>query len=78
MPASSPNLFGETVMTVRFTAEMFCNQCGDWFTCFICEFPQKKRAVAMAKKKGWKRKRGKHGWMVDICPECQKEEKENV
>ena len=58
-------------MTVRYTADVFCNKCGSWLHYNVGIRPVIRQARKFAKEMGWIVKRGPDGYLIDICPSCQ-------
>jgi hypothetical protein len=56
-------------MTIRYTTDIFCDQCANWLHGTISEQPKGQECLDMARELGWTRKviRGRK---VDLCPEC--------
>ena len=64
-------------MTVRYTVDVFCDECANWFHYTVTQFPRNRAARKAAKSVGWKTKRNSSSrFMVDICPACQADQEE--
>ena len=55
---------------IRIQMTIFCDVCADWLSTPVASTEKRRKILQLAAKAGWKRKRGKRGWMIDICPHC--------
>ena len=58
---------------IRVTTDVFCDECGNWVHGQVGREKRVTRACQIAADQDWIVKR-QNGQVVDICPECQKEE----
>ena len=57
-------------MTVRYTADVFCDNCGDWVHGTVSHKPTglARPALEVAKNAGWSRHNASD--YLDLCPTC--------
>ena len=55
---------------IRIETTIFCDICGDWLSAPVASIEKRGDVRRLAKEAGWKRKRGRRGWMIDLCPRC--------
>ena len=62
-------------MTVRYTADVFCDKCGNWIHGAVGDKPAglARKAVKVAKAEGWSR--STRSILPDLCPPCLGEER---
>ena len=59
---------------IRIQMTIFCDVCGDWFSTPVASTEKRREMLQLAKQRGWKRKRGTCGWMIDVCSACLQKE----
>lgn len=64
-------------MTIRYTADVFCDRCGNWVPGLTSEKPSglARPALSLAKKAGWSR--DTKSTYLDLCPKCLDENRRN-
>lgn len=60
-------------MSVTYSADVFCDKCGDWIHGTTSNEPRgiAREALKIAKKEGWSR--DVRSTYLDLCPNCLKE-----